>query len=112
MRSEAGVEAGSDVPGDGAASGMGFESAMQRLEAVVDELEQGELELDDALARFEEGVRLAQRCAGALDEAERRIDVLVEEGNAIVARPFLDPDEGAAASDEQHEDEDDDDDWA
>ena len=82
---------------------------MQRLEEVVDGLEQGELELDDALARFEEGVRLARQCAGALDAAERRIDVLIKEGDALIARPF------DAASGEERDaepgDEDEDEDW-
>ena len=65
-----------------------FEAALEQLEALVDRLEQGELELEDALAAFEEGVALTRRCAGQLDSAERRIEVLVREGEKWLTRPF------------------------
>ena len=67
---------------------MTFEEALQRLEAIVDRLEEGDLELEAALAAFEEGVKLTRRCAGQLEDAERRIEVLVREGEKWVARPF------------------------
>lgn len=51
----------------------GFEAALARLEEIVGELEDGELPLDDAIARFEEGVRLAKRCRDLLAKAEARI---------------------------------------
>ncbi len=65
-----------------------FEAALERLETIVDELETGELELEQALARFEEGVALSRACAGQLAEARRRIDVLVEENGDLLERPF------------------------
>ena len=65
-----------------------FEEALRRLEAIVDRLEEGDLELETALAEFEEGVKLTRRCAGQLEDAERRIDVLVREGEKWIARPF------------------------
>lgn len=67
---------------------LSFEAAMARLEAVVDRLEGGELELEVALASFEEGVRLTRYCAEQLDAAERRIELLMKEGDDWVARPF------------------------
>jgi exodeoxyribonuclease VII small subunit len=67
---------------------LSFEEALERLEAVVDRLERGDLELEAALTAFESGVALARRCAGQLDDAERRIEVLVREGEKWVARPF------------------------
>ena len=67
---------------------LGFEAALERLETIVDRLEQGDLELEQALAAFEEGVALTRRCAGQLEDAERRIEVLVREGEKWIARPF------------------------
>lgn len=65
-----------------------FEAALERLEAVVDRLEQGDLELEQSLAAFEEGVRLSRRCGVQLDAAEQRIQVLIKEGGQWLARPF------------------------
>jgi exodeoxyribonuclease VII small subunit len=56
-----------------------FEGALARLEAIVSELESGDLELERALAAFEEGVALSRRCAGQLEDAERRIERLMSE---------------------------------
>jgi exodeoxyribonuclease VII small subunit len=56
---------------------LSFESALSRLEAIVSELESGDLELERALAAFEEGVALSRRCAGQLEDAERRIERLM-----------------------------------
>ncbi len=73
-----------------------FEAALTRLEEVVDRLEQGDLELEQSLKAFEEGVTLSKRCASQLDDAEKRIEVLVREGGKWIARPFAnDPDETA-----------------
>jgi exodeoxyribonuclease VII small subunit len=65
-----------------------FERALERLEAIVARLEQGDLALEEALAVFEEGVALSRRCAAQLDAAERRVEVLVREGQALAARPL------------------------
>ncbi|HEU5180363.1 MAG TPA: exodeoxyribonuclease VII small subunit [Candidatus Polarisedimenticolia bacterium] len=55
-----------------------FEEALSGLETIVSRLEAGELPLDDALKLFEEGVRLARVCGARLDEAERRIEILMK----------------------------------
>jgi len=68
-----------------------FEASLERLEKIVDRLEAGDVELEEALAAFEEGVRLAKRCAAQLDQAERRVEILVQEGREVVARPFEEP---------------------
>jgi len=65
-----------------------FEAALERLEAVVDRLEGGDLALEESLAAFEEGVRLSKRCASQLEAAERRIEVLTREGGKWLARPL------------------------
>lgn len=76
---------------------LAFEAALERLEAVVDRLEQGDLELEASLAAFEEGVRLSRRCASQLEAAEQRIEVLVKEGGKWLARSFAAEDADASA---------------
>jgi exodeoxyribonuclease VII small subunit len=72
---------------------LGFEEALARLEKIVDRMEQGDLELEEALAAFEEGVALTRRCAGQLEDAERRVEMLVREGEKWIARPFEETEE-------------------
>ena len=78
-----------------------FEEALQRLETIVDRLEAGDLELETALADFEEGVALSRRCAGQLDDAQRRVEVLVREGEKWIERPFEAEDENSEALGEE-----------
>ena len=66
---------------------LDFEAAVERLEEVVQELEDGELPLEQALAVFEEGVALSRRCSEQLDAAERRIESLVETSGGWKTRP-------------------------
>jgi len=66
---------------------LDFESALERLEELVGRLEGGDLQLEDALAAFEEGVRLTRQCAVRLADAERRIEELVQHGGAWIRRP-------------------------
>jgi exodeoxyribonuclease VII small subunit len=58
---------------------MKFEKALERLEVIVTELERGELSLDDSLKIFEEGVKLSKTCLKMLDEAERKVEILVKD---------------------------------
>ena len=55
-----------------------FETSLKKLEEVVRRLEGGSLSLDDSLKAFEEGVRHAAFCSKKLDEAERRVEVLLK----------------------------------
>jgi exodeoxyribonuclease VII small subunit len=73
---------------DESAAELSFEAALQQLETIVDGLEGGNLQLEDALAAFEDGVKLTRRCAGQLEDAERRIEELVREGEKWITRPF------------------------
>lgn len=57
-----------------------FEEALVRLEEIVRNLEQGEASLDESLLLFEEGVRLARFCNEKLDEAEAKIEIMINEG--------------------------------
>ena len=66
-----------------------FEEALERLEAIVRGMEEGELALDQAIEAFEEGMRLARFCRSKLDEAQKRIDILVrDEKGGLKAQPF------------------------
>lgn len=58
-----------------------FEQAMARLEAIVGQLEHGDLSLDESLKIFEEGIRLSKNCLKVLEEAERKVEVLVQDTN-------------------------------
>jgi exodeoxyribonuclease VII small subunit len=61
-----------------------FEDALQRLEQIVDQLEGGDLPLEDSLKVFEEGVALARRCAKYLEEAEKRIELLTKDESGLL----------------------------
>lgn len=80
---------------------MPFETAIERLESVVDRLEEGDLPLEAALSAFEEGVGLSKRCAAQLDDAERRIEVLTQEGGKWLTRPLDQADDFAGDEGEE-----------
>ena len=66
-----------------------FEEALTRLEAVVNRLESGELPLEESLGLFEEGVHLTKVCTHRLEEAERRVTILLKnERGEITEAPF------------------------
>jgi exodeoxyribonuclease VII small subunit len=66
-----------------------FEEAMERLEAIVQELEGGDLPLGDSLKAFEEGMDLAKFCSRELEAAEKKVTLLVKEsGGKLSEAPF------------------------
>ncbi|MCC6698514.1 MAG: exodeoxyribonuclease VII small subunit [Candidatus Hydrogenedentes bacterium] len=66
-----------------------FEKDLEKLEEIVGALEEGELSLDEALKRFEEGIKLAKRCEKALSEAEKKIEILTRNADGeLEAQPF------------------------
>jgi len=68
---------------------LSFEEAIERLQAIVEELEGGSLSLEESIARYEEGVRLSRRLTQTLDEAEKRIERLAEgPGDEPVTEPM------------------------
>lgn len=67
---------------------IGFEQALERLETIVSEMEAGSLPLEDMMKRFEEGRALAKVCSTKLTQVEKRIEILVKEGDEVVTRPF------------------------
>ncbi len=70
-------------------SGLKFEEAFQKLEAIIKKLDEGNLTLEDSLKAFEEGVRLSRHCSRKLDEAEKKVEILLKEsGNRLTPQPF------------------------
>jgi exodeoxyribonuclease VII small subunit len=75
-----------------------FEKDLEKLEGIVEALEEGGLSLDDALKKFEEGMKLAHGCEKALSAAEKKIEILIKNADGtLTGEPFGDePGEGAA----------------
>ena len=70
-----------------------FENALKELEQIVEQLEDSELPLDDALKLFERGIKLSQFCSAKLDDAEQKVELLVKGANgALHPVPFEDTD--------------------
>jgi exodeoxyribonuclease VII small subunit len=66
-----------------------FESSIKRLEAIVHDLEKGDLPLEESLKVFEEGMTLIKFCSEKLEEVEQKVTMLVKEGNGKYAhQPF------------------------
>lgn len=65
-----------------------FEDALKRLEALVNEMEGGDLSLDQMITHFEEGTGLLEKCGKRLNEVERRIEKLVKKDGKITSEPF------------------------
>jgi exodeoxyribonuclease VII small subunit len=67
-----------------------FEHSMKQLEQIVAELESGDLPLEQALKKFEEGMELSRFCSQKLEETERRITLLMRDKNGqLVEKPFI-----------------------
>ncbi len=71
-----------------------FETAMARLEEIVQQLEQGDLPLEQSLKLFEEGIKLSRICNTRLEEAERKVEILLKDkGGKLKAQPFEEQEE-------------------
>lgn len=85
--------AASDVPPT-----ADFEGSLTELESIVEQLEQGDLSLDESLRQFERGVQLTRVCQGALKQAEHKVEILLRKtgqqgltdstGDDFAAAPF------------------------
>lgn len=66
-----------------------FEESMNELEQVVKDLESGELSLDESIKKFEDGMKLSKYCSSLLEDAEKKISLLIEKENGeVVEEPF------------------------
>ena len=84
-----------------------FENSLASLEAIVRELERGDLPLEDSLKLFENGVRLARECQDRLNQAERRIEILMRDNDGRpVATDFEKGEQSVESLDEEPGDDD------
>jgi exodeoxyribonuclease VII small subunit len=101
MRADA---VGAIIMGRKKADELSYEQAVKRLQEIADALESGDVGLDEALALFEEGVKLTRRCTDTLKKAEGKIETLIAEMNGILktedASGAFEPDPGSDPSDE------------
>lgn len=65
-----------------------FEEQMESLEKIVAELENGNLNLDESVNKFEEGIKISKECNKILEEAEKKITILVNENGEIKEENF------------------------
>jgi exodeoxyribonuclease VII small subunit len=86
-------------------TGGDFESSLVALERIVREMERGDLPLERSLELFEQGVRLSRECQERLNEAERRIEVLLRDATG---ETFIEPLDELAAGRKFETDEEDD----
>ena len=67
-----------------------FEDSLLELEQLVERMEQGQLPLEDALKAFERGIQLSRTCQKALQEAEQKVQILLEDKGDPTFKPFSD----------------------
>ncbi len=65
-----------------------FEDALGKLEEILKKMEAGDMTLEESLKAFEEGIKLARFCAAKLDDAERRVDILLKQEGELATEPF------------------------
>ena len=71
-----------------------FEQSMKKLEQIVQELESEDLPLEEAMQKFEEGIKLSRLCSEKLDETEKKITLLLQDQKGNVSeKPFFSEDE-------------------
>lgn len=69
-----------------------FESKLEDLEKIVSELEKGDLSLDNSVNKFEEGMKLSKECSKILEEAQKKITILLEDNGEIKEEIFISDD--------------------
>ena len=72
-----------------------FEDCLERLEKIVQELEKGEVPLENSLTLFEEGMQLSATCKKQLEDAEGKVEILLKQNGKLQAEPFEPPTEKA-----------------
>lgn len=66
-----------------------YEESMKELEQIVEELESGNFSLDESIKKFEKGMQLSKYCSSLLEDAEKKITLLIEKENGVVEEePF------------------------
>jgi exodeoxyribonuclease VII small subunit len=92
----------SEIPNDAAETAT-FEQALERMEAIVRDLEEGRIGLAEAMQKYEQGVKLLRQCYGVLEAAEQRIELLtgVDADGRAVTKPFEHTDSATQAAQDQ-----------
>ena len=67
---------------------MNFEESMKKLEKIVSELESGNFNLDESVLKFEEGIKIAKQCNNMLENAEKKITILLEKDGELKENNF------------------------
>ena len=67
---------------------MNFEESMKKLESIVNELENGNLNLDESVEKFEEGMKIAKQCNTILEDSEKKITILLEKDGELKEEKF------------------------
>ncbi len=67
-----------------------FEEAMTELEQLVEQMERGDISLEESLKSFERGIRLTRACQQALQDAEQKVQILLEKNGQQTLEPFND----------------------
>ena len=67
---------------------MNFEESMQELEKIATELEKGDLSLEESVTKFEEGMKLSKRCNTIIEEAEKKITILLQKDGKLEEENF------------------------
>lgn len=65
-----------------------FEEQMEELEKIVNELENGKLNLDESVSKFEEGIKISKDCNKILEEAEKKITILIKKDEEMKEEKF------------------------
>lgn len=69
-----------------------FEGALKELESLVEKMERGDIRLEESLQYFERGIELTRHCQRALQDAEQKVQILLEKGQHTETKPFSDED--------------------
>ena len=67
---------------------MNFEETMEKLEKIASDLEKGDMNLEESLARFEEGMKLSKKCNEIIENAEKKITILLQKDGEIYEEDF------------------------
>ena len=70
-----------------------LEKSLSELEAIVEELESGDLPLEKAMQKFEQGIKLTRGCQSALKDAEQKVEILMKSAGGENLQPFEEEDE-------------------
>lgn len=70
-----------------------FEETIKELEKIATELENGDLSLEDSVSKFEEGIKLSKQCNDLLENAEKRITILLKDGEETKEESFVQEEE-------------------